>query len=264
MKKTIIVCFVFVLAMTFAATNSFAQPSAKATAQCGNVSVVPLTENGNGSWTEIFSQVIKTPTGKDLFIDVSLECGLTTNTKVMSKMLEKALANAEAIVKVQVKVDGNPVMVNGSGDSAIVFARRQQTLIAEFAGLYDLWDPECVQVEYACVGGTGETCEGGTQVVTGITFSDDPECFDPESLQLILDTMTANSFNFIAPDLVAGEHTVSVEAKLEYDADYEINDQFVEPADVTFSAASAYLGNGSVTIETVRMIKDENVIVDLE
>jgi hypothetical protein len=97
----------------------------------------------------------------------------------------------------------------------------------------------------------------GVVVVTGINFDqDNPDCYAQESLQLILNTMQANSFNFIAPDVGVGVHTVSVWARLSYDTEVDLpqNGEAV---------ATAYLGNGSVTIETVRMIKDEDVI-DLE
>ena len=42
MKKSILICSVLVLAMAFFVTNSFAQPSAKATAQFLNIQSVSL------------------------------------------------------------------------------------------------------------------------------------------------------------------------------------------------------------------------------
>ena len=262
MKRLSIVCLAVVMAVVFGFTTVNADPSAKATAQIGSLHAVILSSTSDATdpdaatpgddvddygW-EIFKQVIKTPTGKDLFIDVSLECGLTTNTKVMSRALAKAVAEAEAIVKVQVLVDGLPVAVNGDGDSEIIFARRHQTLIAEFAGDFS-------------------TCEVVVDPDTGsgsIVITD--ECLDPESLQLILDTMQANSFNFIAPDLVAGEHTVTVMAKLSYMKNgYEVVPiEEDDPQTTGKAAAAAYLGNGSVTIEVVRMIKGEDLVVDFQ
>ena len=258
MKRLSIVCLAVVMAVVFGFTTVNADPSAKATAQIGSLHAVILSsaadatepdaatsgEESDENWYQIFEQVIKTPTGKDLFIDVSLECGLTTNTKVMSRALNKAVAEAEAVVKVQVLVDGEPVKVNGipNDPSEIIFARRHQTLIAEFAGDFS-------------------TCEveEGEIVIT-------EECLDPESLQLILDTMQANSFNFIAPDLVAGEHTVTVMAKLSYMKNgYEVVPiEEDEPQTTGKAAAAAYLGNGSVTIEVVRMIKGEDLVVDFQ
>ena len=237
MKKLSVLCIVFCVCLIFGLGNSLAQPSAKATAQLGSVKALTMADG----WKTIFKQKIKTAQSKDLFIDVSLECGLSTDTKVISKALEKALASAKALVRVRIKVDGMLVPVNESLESAITFAKRKQTLIAEFGG------------DISTCGVDGD----GAVVIT-------EECLLPETLQLILKTMTANSYNFILPDLDAGEHTVKVQAKLLYSTETgeDINPDLY-PGEAQ-AAAKAYLGNGSVTIQTVRMIKDENVVVDLE
>lgn len=252
MKKLCVVCLAVVMAVAFSFTAVNAAPSAKATAQLGDLSVVevsgsggPGTTNvGNTAWVTLFEQDIKTPTGKDLFINVSLECGLTTDTTVMSKKLARAIADAEAIVEVRVRVDDVAVPVNENADTDITFARRHQTLIAQFAG----------------------DISGCMEIVDGVIVID-WECVDPEMLQLILDTMQANSFNFIVPDLKAGLHTVQIEAKLSYMASDNSVQETIDSATVTMAEgqafARAYLGNGSVTVEVVRMIKDEDVVVDL-
>jgi hypothetical protein len=249
MKKFSIFGFVLLWVAILCFTTAYAQPASKATAQLGDLSAVPLSPKDTVTWHDIFEQKIKTPNGKDLFINLSLESGLTTNTKVMSKQLQKSLATAEALVMVRVLVDGVPVKVNnteGNDDEAIIFARREQTLIAEFAGYIA---PECYVITEDDLGNH--------------TVTIDPECVTPETLQLILDTMSANSFGFCAYDVSAGEHTVTVQAALVYDAEYNYT-QEPFPDDVKYSAATAILGNGCVTIETVRMIKGEDVIVDLE
>ena len=167
----------------------------------------------------------------------------------MSKKLARAVAEAEAVVEVRVLVDDVPVAVNGNDppDTDITFARRNQKLIAEFTGDFS----ECM------------TADTTTGVVTV-----DWTCVDFETLQLILDTMSANSFNFIVPDLSADLHTVAIEAKLSYKAEGNLITEAIETEiyemAVGEAAARAYLGNGSVTIETVRMIKGEDVIVDLQ
>ena len=263
MKKSILICSVLVLAMAFFVTNSFAQPSAKATAQFLNIQSVSL---GQG-WQTVFSQDIKTPNYKDLFIDASFEVGLTTSTAVMSKKLARAIANAEAEVKVQVLLDGSVVE-----PGVVTFSKRKQTLVAEFAGLYDLWeedgDPACSALTYACVDedplATDGNCETGTQVVTGIDFSYDDACFDAEFLQLILSTMAAHSFNFIAADVPTGLHTIEVQVMLDYDIGdgVSIYNRPVladETTAYSMSGSEAWIGKGSVTIESVRMIKNEDV-----
>jgi len=72
----------------------------------------------------------------------------------------------------------------------------------------------------------------------------------PEEIGLFIATMSANSFNFIVDDLDAGMHTVRVWAKC-----------------VTYAGTSkgsaeakAAIGLGSVTIEEVSMVKDEDAV----
>lgn len=236
MKKLSVLAIAIFFVITISSTLALAQPASKATAQLGDLQVVPA----DGQWHKIFSQQIKSPSYKDLFINLSLETGLTTNTKVMSKQLARAISSAEAMVKVRVLVDGVPVIVgNPFGDppdTEITLSRRKQTLVAEFAG--DI--SQCLFI------------------VDGVLILDE-ECIEPEMLALILDTMTANSFNFIAPDLSSGEHTVEVEAMLYWSQN---GDQLTE--DGKFLSTNAYLGHGSVTVQLVRMIKNEDVVVDLE
>ena len=295
MKKLSIVCLAVVMAVVFGFTAANADPSAKATAQIGDLSVVNVSgssntptiddtpicvddggeviacedtivdynEDGtpicdgactdniigytaNTGWVTLFTQDIKTPTGKDLFINVSLECGLTTDTTVMSKALARAVAEAEAVVEVRVLLGTVAVPVNGNdpADTDITFARRNQKLIAQFAGDISgaiIVDPDtgAVTIDWALV--------------------------EPEMLQLILDTMQANSFNFVVPDLRADTHTVKVQAKLSYLATgNEVIDEELGLMAEGIAAARAYLGNGAVTVEVVRMIKDEDVVVDLQ
>jgi hypothetical protein len=244
MRKLAYYCFVLFMVMAFGFGTASAEPSAKATAQFGNLAVVEVDSDGPqmADWQEIFRQYIKMPSGKDLFIDVSMECGITTDTTVMSKLLEKSLAFSEALVKVRVKLNGVPVAVNKAGDSEITFAIRSQTLIAEFAGYIP---EECYVVD---------------PITHAVTI--DPECVQEETLQLILDTMTANSFNFIAPDLASGEYWVSVEAMLVYDIDP--TSPGIDYDNSGEAYAKAYLGNGSVTVEAVRMVKGEDAMIELQ
>ena len=232
MKKLSIVCLAVVMAVVFGYGSAFAA-TAKATAKCGEVYAVP----SDGVWTDILDPMyIHVPQGNEVFIDVALECGLTTDTTVLSRALAKAVADAEAVVKIRVLVDG---MVAAPGyeeiydeisgelldDGGIIFARRHQTLIAKFAG--------------------ADTDEDGT-VDTD------------EMLRLILDTMNANSFNFISANLDQGTYTIKVQAKLEYTktAGYPLGDPGIDPA-TTSGAATAYMGRGSVTVECVRMIEND-------
>jgi hypothetical protein len=130
----------------------------------------------------------------------------------------------------------------------VTFARRYQGLIAEFAGSFSTDKPEW----QACF----VTDDAGITTI-------DEACLEEEMVALILDTMTANSFDFIMPDLKAGDHEVVVYADLDYQ---QTGDQFVDeynelstfaPEDIT---TRAYIGKGSVTIESVRMVKGDGPI----
>ena len=216
-----------VLVTILSCSLAFAQPSAKVTSQAGDLSVVEFNSPGT-----IFTQTIKTSEAKDLFVDVSLECGLTTNTMVMSKKLQRDISEAEAIVTVEVYVDGELAL-----PGTVTFARRYQGLIAEFAG---------------DISGALTINDAGALVI-------DESLIEEEMLALILDTMSANSFNFVAPGLSAGVHTIEVVANPHY---VQAGKEF-DPAagELMYGDVStkAYVGKGSVTVEAVRSIKGEDI-----
>jgi hypothetical protein len=267
MKRVIILSLVCVLALAFTSTSAFAA-SAKATAQCLEIQSVSLSESAQ-DWTTVFSQEIKCANKHDINISPSFEVGLTTSTAVMSRKLERAIAEADAQVQVRVILNGdydNPV-----APGVVTYSQRNQKLIAEFAGLYDLWgDDACYETITTCVDDDPEIegCQG-EWVVTGITFSDDNACFDAEYLQLILSTMAAHTFNFIAVDVPTGVHTIEVQVKLTYDLGdgidiYDRPDLADDINEMDMYGSTAWIGKGSVLIESVRMIKDEDVILDLQ
>jgi len=244
MRKLFVVCLVFVVAVTFGATSAFAQPSSKVTAKAGGIQAVTLSSNiaAEAKWADVLDPIyIKPPNDKELVMTFSAECGLSTDTTVASKKLARAMAKAVAMVEIRVLVDGDPVIVgrpmtdavaglDRDGES-VIFARRSQELIANFGGDFS----------------TCDTIDGVYQITD--------DCLLPEELQLILKTMTANSFTFIASDLEPVEHKIQVQAKLSYDTDTEYNADGDAAA-----AATAYLGYSSFTIETVRMAKGTNIL----
>lgn len=224
MRRYVVFGLAAVLAIVLVSGLVYAQggqPSAKATAKVGDIAIM----NSDGmEWDTILSNTLKTPNQKDLFIDVSLECGLYTKTKVKGSGGQEDKATAEAGVYVQVLVDGEP-----AHPGEVVFCRRTQELTALFGGIME-----------SC------TDEDGDGVIT----YDECEWTD-EELELVLDTMNANAFNFIMDDLTAGEHTVDVQARIE------------TATAVGKGEATAYatIGNGSMTVEEVRMIQDEDIIL---
>jgi len=220
MKRTVFLVLVAVLTILALAGGVAAQsqPSSKVTAKVGTIAILDTTEM---DWTTILSNNIKTPNQKDLFIDVSVECGLYTRTLVKSAG-NKDTATAEAGVYVQVLVDGAPAY-----PGEVVFCRRTQELTALFGGIME-----------SCTDLNGD----------GVITYD--ECtWTPEELELVLDTMNANSFNFILDDLTAGVHTVEVQARI----------SSVTEAGAGVAEAWATIGKGSMTVEEVRLIQNEDI-----
>jgi len=198
-------------------------PASKAAAQVSDVYILDET-NADQNWSPILSQTIKTANAKDLFIDVSLECGLFTKTKGKSKQDQgvpvEDSAMATSTIEVKVTVDGQPAYPGN-----VTFASREQTLTVLLQGILDY----CTEGDpYSGLCVVGE-----------------------EYVELILNTMEANSFNFIYPDVGSGVHEVIVWASINLDT---IGD----------AAAKATIGRGSVIIEEVRMIKNPTDLVIME
>lgn len=234
MKKNsfrILVATMLVLSMIFSVAYAVdSQPSSKVSAKVANFELIEWqglavnpedpTGGSTGAWTDLFTTTIKTANAKDLFIDASFECGLWTKTLVRSKEMTADTANATSNIKVRVLVDGVE-----ADPGEVVFAKRAQELSATLQGQLELV----------------------TDPVTGeITL----EVVDFEEISLLLDTMSANSFNFVLADVASGVHEIQVQAAIDLGASVQEGQ----------AEAKAMIGKGSVIIESVRMIKDAEVI----
>lgn len=220
------------LAITLLAASAAgqSQPSSKVTAQVGLINVMDelsVTTNSSGGtvgvWTDVLRNNLKTPNQKDVFIGVSLEVGLLTDTLVRSKNAVSDTSMSAAGVEVRVLIDGVEAL-----PGTITFGRRTQTLTATFQGIID----GCLAVD--------------TNTWSVVI---DPDCVQPEELQLVLETMNANAFHFIAADLAAGVHTIQVQARINLGAS----------AQAGSARARALIGHGAVTVESVRMIRNEDI-----
>jgi hypothetical protein len=203
--------------LALASPSALAQP-AKATAKVGNVNVLNVTSFG---WTTILSGTIMTAQENALFIDVSLETGIYTQTKTRSNG-NKDTSGAEATIKVQVLVDGVPAY---PGD--VVFDRQSQTLSETLGGILA-----------NCTDSNGD----GDIDLNDCTLA-------PEEMELIQDTMAAHSFNFIMDHLTPGEHAVEVQAMISTSSS----------SGAGSASSNATIGNGSVTVEGVRLNKGEDI-----
>ena len=205
--------------------GSAAAQSAKSTAQVANLNVLATTAGGPlvTPWQTILSSTIHTSEQKDLFIGVSLESSLLTHGLARSKNRVGDKTTASAGVEVQVLVDGKPAY-----PGTVVFNKRRQELTATFQGILS-----------SCIDST----TGGVLL--------DEECVEPEELDLLLDTTSANHFNFVLDDVGVGDHAISVQARIDVSAS----------AQTGSGEASAIIGKGSVTVEEVRLVKGANVLV---
>ncbi len=241
-----------VLMISLVAGTAFAQslPSSKAVAAVGALySLGPAAASANPDimsatddtgWATVMTLYIKTANEKELGFDMALQCGILTDTTVKSRGGKQETSQASGRISVRVKVtdesgyvrfaapsevdDSSPYNPDDpyyTGPAGVTYCSRVQTLSAKFAGL------NC-------------TADLTTGVVT---------CVDPEELRLILDTLNANAFNFLLPNVVTGVHEIEVQARAQASAD-------IFGAEFGLANGEAFIGLGSLMVEEVRFIKD--------
>lgn len=193
-------------------------------------------------WETVQTLYIKNANNKDLAIDTAFECGLTTFTGVASKNGDLGISLAAGRIRVRIKitdVDGNlepigtppryaeptgGILEEGEG---IVYCSRLQALAAQFGG-------------FNCTAG-----EEGT--VT---------CEDPELVALLLKTLEASAFNFMAANEPPGIKKIEIQGRGEaLDAGFAFGEGSRGKA---FS--EAFVGAGSTLVEEVRLINSAEII----
>jgi hypothetical protein len=232
---------VCVLAIVRGFGNAFAQmPSAKGSAAITGLTLIEATAETH-SWDPVLWTYIKVPQQKELIFDVALQCGLFTLTHVKSKHGKSDTSTATVSIDVRVKLepvidvnpDGTPILGNpfyahpGGENEGVTYAKRTQDLMAKFGGII-------------------ESCQDINQdgVIDFLT-----ECVvTEEELRLTLDTLNANAFNFIAPNLDQGEYEVTVEAQITTDTDSQAGS----------AEAWGLVGMGSMVVDEVRFIKGDS------
>lgn len=179
----------------------------------------------------ILHSLIKTANKKDLLIGVSLQSAIYTNTKVKGKNGSAEEAEAMAGVMVEVLIDDQLVF-----PAKVVFSKRIQELTAVLGGVIESCEVTCdtdqLSLETTC---------------NDITIADDCVVTD-EEIGLILNTTSANHFNFVAPNLDPGEHDVKVKATALSSV------EVVNGVDGGDNEAESYaiVELGSLTVEEVR------------
>ncbi|MGD2138037.1 MAG: hypothetical protein PVF08_07255 [Gammaproteobacteria bacterium] len=193
----------------------------------------------------VLSTGIKTANKKDLLIGVSLQNGIYTDTTVKGKNGSSEKAGAMAGIKVKVVVKNKYGVSVPVFPSEVVFASRVQELSAVMGGVIRSCE---VSVEE-------ELDEFGepTGTSTGTIVIADDCIVDDEEIGLMLSTTSANHFNFVAPDMEPGDHTIDVVAMALSSAafengTYEVGD--LDEPDCTAEGGTYDAGTGVCTFET--------------
>ncbi len=241
-------------------------------------------------WTTVQQTFIKTPNGKELAFDVAIQCGLVTFTQVKSKGGTKDSSQAEAEVKIRVRIDdvanntlevipGTTRFAEPGEDSAsngVTYCQRLQKLDAVFQGIlqtgdeFQIEDPDNEVGDDEGLIGDGN-CDPGEDCITvvGTCLLIDPntsnivldvDCLEPEELALLLETLTATAFNFLAANETPGIKKIDVQARATADT-------ALFGTQNGSAKGEAFVGLGSMLVETVRMVKDADgtpVIQDLD
>lgn len=221
MKKTTAVCLLALSALI--ALPAWAQ-NAKETAAVGEIHVLDAAAMALQAdpYQTIIRKTLRTSQQKRVFVDLSMECGLYTRTLVKSKGNNKDTSTAEASVKVLVYVDGK-----AAAPGEVTYCKRTQELSASLGGALD----NCQDLD-----GDGH-----------ITLD---ECdLTDEEIELVLDTMGAQSFNFVSPLLDSGDHVIEVKVLISNYA----------AAGAGEAEAKATLGKGSMTVDEVRLAVGDEI-----
>lgn len=230
MRKTVlssILVALIVVGLVFGIGYAESSPSSKATAKVADFTLLDWEKTDSSKtvpWTSLMSTTIKTSMQKDLFVDANLESGLYTGTLVKSRDMISDTSNSTAGIKVRVLIDGKPAY-----PGEVNFARRSQTLSATLQGQLALMDKN------------GDGIVGFDELVT----------IAPEEISLVLETINANSFNFVLDNVGVGVHKIDVQAKIDLGTQVKAGS----------AEARALIGKGSVTVEEVRMIKGAEVLM---
>jgi len=203
MRKLLIMTFTVAL-FEGAAFASCIQAS-KAAASDSTVVVFQAT-SGNfvGPWTTVLSTCIKPPGGNDLVIGVSAQTALfTANQNISMSFFPVPTITVENVnIQVRVLLDGVPVPVGSPTVTAITF-------------------------------------DNLVRVTDQLQLSGD---FSVDSLSLVVDEGGARTFNWLAPNVGVGEHTITVQNRFTFN-----NIAF----SFAFSSTAALVGPRTLTVDEV-------------
>ena len=243
-KSRIIYIFSAAVLLTgFMAGEAMAQNS-KAGVATSEAFLLDAREKTN-SWDPILAAHLRVPQQTDLTLDVALQCGLYTDTTVKSSGGQKDTSSAKATVTVRVAIqeyfgadaDGNDILGDPfyalpNEEGGVVYCSRKQTLSATLQGIIE---------NLACFPENEDGVPTFDPNAPGCELTD-------EEIQLVLETLNANAFNFVTTDLVSGDYKATVEAEITTETSGQKGS----------ASAKGMVGLGSMVIDEVRFIKGED------
>ncbi len=226
------------MAIALSALPALAQSSGNFTAEVQNAACMlsdgtgglSCPDGSDGNCIGSFSTTIKTPNSSQtaLLITPSLVTGLFTDTNISGGngggKNSQTSASSYAGITVKVDLDGSPVA------------------------------PDM---------GSGVMYDARFQEISTNLFSVISECTTatPCNLNLLLSTLSAHSFNFVAPSVGGGDHTVTVSWTLSC---YTVSDTGVTSISCSqvlgSTSAAGCAGPGSVTVEQVQNFSQDSGI----
>lgn len=262
-KKKLVLTAAMVLAMSSTAT--FAAPSAKFAAVYSDSpalsSVAVITDSSVDKVVDMTTTghtlaSIKVPQQKELLVGVSAEIGLLTDTSVKGKNggTARAIADSEAYVDIIAVPSGEYGSVAGivAKPGRVILSKRVQELSATLAGVIQ-----------TC---TDDNLDGEIDIVDDCTVTD-------EEIGLLQNTTAAHHFNFVLPDMEAGEYDIvavfTTGAAAEVDICTSVQECALYDSDGVVSGSAeaiAVINKTMVTIQEVRAVKGSinGVTIDVD
>ncbi len=198
----------------------------------------------DGKWIEIMSKPVKLSNSQSVFVSPSLVTGLYTQTR--TKTVTGGTSTATAMGGVYLRA----VLVPFGGGTPIPAA----PLSACPPGIFGCIAPEANKwgvILDSRVQTLSQSLSACVIDVTSIAGTNDGSCTFTSTIELILKTTSAHTFNFIFPGVGQGSYDLKIYAALDSNA-------IVSATAPNGGAAvgAAIFGVGSVLVESVRLVHD--------
>jgi len=191
----------------------------------------------DGEWIQIMAKPVKLSNSQSLFVSPSLVSGLYTRTR--TKTQDGSTSTAQAMGAVYLRA----VLTPDGGGPDIVAAPLNLCASSTFGCA----DPQNNSKWGVVLDSRIQTMTQDITACTALVDGVSGTCDFTSIIDLILNTASANTFNFIFPNVGQGTYTVKIYAAVGSDASVIGSGSAV--------GASAF-GLGSMTVESVRLVHD--------